>query len=130
LIRAAASTQPFGVISEILRNEMATPKLRADFNGLFGDVLCLSHGDSCPDENGATVLLSPGMSVIAFDLDVEDGRPDNLIASGIVEQSPDWLRCNGSKWVLKIDSNGVRHESEITGDAEQIVGRERRERVS
>jgi hypothetical protein len=103
---------------------MATPKLRADFNGLFGDLLCLSHVDSGQDEDGTAVTLSAGMSVIAFDLDMEDGKPDNLIASGIVEQSPDWLRCRGSKWVLRIDSHGVRHESEITEDAEQVVARE------
>jgi hypothetical protein len=94
---------------------MATPKLRVDFNGLFGDVLCLSHSDSSVDENGVHVPLHAGMSVIAFEPDPdEDGTADNLIATGVVEDSPDWLRCNGSKWVLKIDSNGVRHESEIT----------------
>ena len=97
---------------------MATPKLRADFNGLFGDVLCLSHGDSCIDADGATVQLVAGMAAIAFDEDAdESGQRDDLIASGIVEQSPNWLTCNGSKWILKIDSSGVRHESELTGDA-------------
>jgi hypothetical protein len=94
---------------------MATRKLRADFNGLFGDVLCLSHSDSCADANGETVRLVAGMLVIAFDEDAdENGLRDDLIASGIVESSPEWLACNGSKWVLKIDSNGVKHESEIT----------------
>jgi hypothetical protein len=94
---------------------MANPKLRADFNGLFGDVLCLSHGDSSVDANGATVQLTAGMEAIAFDEDADEtGKRDDLIASGVVEPSPDWLSCNGSKWVLKIDSNGVRHESEIT----------------
>lgn len=94
---------------------MAIPKLRADFNGLFGDILCLSHGDTCLDINGATVQLSAGMTAIAFDEDADEtGKRDDLIASGVVEQSPDWLSCNGSKWVLKIDANGVRHESEIT----------------
>ncbi|MGQ0762690.1 MAG: hypothetical protein ACT4OT_11860 [Acidobacteriota bacterium] len=94
---------------------MANPKLRADFNGLFGDVLCLSHGDSCVDANGATVQLTAGMEAIAFDEDADEtGKRDDLLASGVVEPSPDWLSCNGSKWVLKIDSNGVRHESELT----------------
>lgn len=89
-------------------------RLCADFNGLFGDILCLSHKDTCLDEMGNVVALHAGMAATAFDEDCDDeGRPDNLIASGYVEPSPDWLRCNGSKWVLKIDSNGVRHESEI-----------------
>jgi hypothetical protein len=89
-------------------------KLRADFNGLFDDLLCLSHSDSAVDETGTAVTLTVGMSVIAFGEDVdEQGQRDNLIASGVVEPSPAWLRCNGSKWVLRIDRNGVRHESEL-----------------
>lgn len=89
-------------------------KLQADFNGLFGDILCLSHEDFCLDEQGARVDLHAGMQVTAFDLDSdEQGRRDNLIASGVVEPSPDWLRCRGSKWALRIDEHGVRHESEI-----------------
>ena len=91
------------------------PKLRADFNGLFSEILCLSHSDTCVDENGANVQLSAGMEVIAFDIDAdESGKRDDLIASGIVEPAPDWLACRGSKWVLRFDSNGVRNESEIT----------------
>jgi hypothetical protein len=54
------------------------------------------------------------MKVTAFDQDVdEQGNRDDLIASGTVEPSPNWLRCNGSRWVLRIDENGVRHESEL-----------------
>jgi len=93
---------------------LSNPKLRADFNGLFGDLLCLSHADSCVDENGETVQLSAGMAVTAFDIDADEtGKRDDLIATGIVEKSPEWLSCSGSKWVLRIDSNGVRSESEI-----------------
>src|ERR1041384_2392629 len=42
---------------------MANPNLRADFNGLFGEVLCLSHGDSCIDASGAAVQLTTGMEL-------------------------------------------------------------------
>lgn len=56
------------------------------------------------------------MAAIAFDEDVdENGNPDNLIASGTVEKSPEWLCCNGSRWVLRIDRNGVRRESDLGG---------------
>ena len=90
------------------------PKLRADFNGLFGDLLCLSHADTSVDAAGATVSLYAGMVVTAFDYDADErGNRDDLIASGMVEPAPEWLACNGSKWVLRIDSSGVRHESEI-----------------
>lgn len=89
-------------------------KVHADFNGLFGDVLCLSHSDTCADENGKVVHLRKGLFVTAFDRDSdENGNRDDLIASGVVEPSPLWLRCNGSKWILRIDEKGVRHESEI-----------------
>jgi hypothetical protein len=88
-------------------------RLRADINGLFGNILCLSHEDTCLDEAGNAIVLRAGMNVTAFDEDSEDGKPDNLLASGTVEPSPDWLQCNGSKWVLVIDANGVRHESDV-----------------
>jgi hypothetical protein len=88
-------------------------KLRADFNGLFSQVLCLSHEDTAVDEHGNTVTLVEGMQATAFDEDTEDGQRDDLIASGTVERSPDWLKCRGSRWVLRIDENGVRHESDL-----------------
>src|SRR5260370_4415939 len=48
------------------------------------------------------------MVLTAFDEDVdENGNRDDPMASGIVEQSPWRLRCNGSRWVLRIDRDGV-----------------------
>jgi hypothetical protein len=72
-------------------------KLRADFNGLFSQVLCLSHEDTAVDDHGNAVTLAEGMQVTAFDEDMEDGQRDDLIASGTVERSPDWLKCRGSR---------------------------------
>jgi hypothetical protein len=92
---------------------MYRSRVRADFNGLFGDVLCLSHEDTCLDENGTTLDLREGLVLTAFDEDAdENGNRDDLIARGTVEPAPAWLRCNGSKWVLRIDANGVGHESD------------------
>ena len=86
----------------------------ADFNGVFGEFLCLSHSDEANTESGRTVHLSPGMRLTAFDDDADDqGRPDKILASGVVERSPDWLQCNGSRWVLRIDSSGIRHAAEL-----------------
>ena len=91
-------------------------KVRADFNGLFGDVLCLSHGDTCVDETGAILPLREGLVLTAYDEDADEhGDRDDLIARGVVEAAPAWLRCNGSKWVLRIDENGVSHESDFQG---------------
>ena len=91
---------------------MNPSRVRADFNGLFGELLCLSHGATCTDETGAELELRPGMLLTAFDEDSDEhGQRDDLLATGIVEPSPDWLQCKGSKWVLHIDERGVTHQS-------------------
>jgi hypothetical protein len=88
--------------------------VRADFNGVFGELLCLSHSDEATTAAGRTVRLISGMQLTAFDEDSDEaGRPDALVATGVVERSPDWLQCNGSRWVLRIDSSGIRHASEL-----------------
>jgi len=86
-----------------------TFRLRADFNGLFGDLLCLSHSGTAIDDTGGTVKLSDGMDVLAFDDDVEDGEKVFLVARGRVVPSPASLQHRGSLWSLQIDQNGVRH---------------------
>jgi hypothetical protein len=96
---------------------MTTLRLRTDFNGLFGKYLCLSHGDTCRDESGAEVPLRAGMQVTAFDEDFdEEGRQDNLVASGIVEPAVPGLVGHRSRWVLHIDEHGVRHESDLRAE--------------
>jgi hypothetical protein len=91
-------------------------KIRADFNGLFGDVLCLSHQEKCFDETEA-IQLCDGLSITAYEDDPDEhGNPDFLIANGKVARAPDWLQCLGSKWVLMIDENGVYHQSERTAE--------------
>ena len=42
-------------------------RVRADFNGLFGELLCLSHKDTCEDANGNLMALKAGMLLTAFD---------------------------------------------------------------
>jgi len=70
--------------------------VRADFNGLFGDLLCLSHEDTCLDDTGAAFLLRERLTLTAFDADADtDGNGDDLIAGGVMEPSPSWLQCNG-----------------------------------
>ena len=50
----------------------------------------------------------------AFDKDSdEQGNPDDLLAHGIVIESPEWLKCTGSKWSLQVDERGVYHESDM-----------------
>jgi hypothetical protein len=87
--------------------------VHADFNGLFSQVLCLSHEDFCLDFDGNRIELRTGMVLTAFDEDYEGDQRDDLLLSGTVEPSPEWLSCRGSRWVLRIDEDGVRHESDL-----------------
>jgi hypothetical protein len=54
------------------------------------------------------------MVVTAFQEDGDEhGNRDDIFASGVVEPSPPNLRRHGSRWVLRIDENGIRHESDL-----------------
>jgi len=58
--------------------------------------------------------MRQGMIITAFDKDADaDGNPDDLIATGIVARPPTWLTHAGSRCVLLIDTDGVRHESDL-----------------
>ncbi|MBS0180953.1 MAG: hypothetical protein JSS39_01010 [Nitrospira sp.] len=86
-----------------------------DFNGILAPgLLYLSHADEVKTALGLVISLKEGMALTAYDLDAnEEGKPDNIFASGVVERSPSNAPCNGSIWSLRIDSNGIRHESDI-----------------
>ena len=47
-------------------------RIRADFNGIFGDLLCLSHKETCADADGRELVVREGMIVTAFDDDIDD----------------------------------------------------------
>jgi hypothetical protein len=64
------------------KDDTKTIRIRADFNALFGELLCISHGESCSDEQEKPVPLHPGLKLTAFDEDQDDdGNRDDLIAS-------------------------------------------------
>ena len=84
------------------------PMLNSDFHGRFGDLLCLSHEESCLDENGRRVSLMAGMHVTVF----SEPRPERLVASGVVEPAPPGFACRDSHWVLRLDSRGIRKSVE------------------
>jgi len=86
----------------------------ADFNGLFGEILCLSHKDTSKTASGNEIALRPGMLLTAYMEDGnEKGERDDIFASGVVEPSPEWLACRGSRWILRIDEDGIRWESDL-----------------
>ena len=90
---------------------MDFPKIETDFNGfLERDLLCLAHCFTPLDHTGQKVELSAGRYVIAFSPDVdEDGNPEFLVASGVVELSPREVAHLGSIWSLRVDERGVRY---------------------
>jgi hypothetical protein len=94
----------------------------ADFNGLLGrDLLCISHGDTARNYAGELVQLSPGMKITRYDEDADEQNfPDAILATGVVEPTPPSARCRGSKWSLRIDADGIRHESELPAGATDI----------
>jgi hypothetical protein len=50
-----------------LMTESNSMRVRADFNKLSGELLCLSHTDTCVATDGNLVTLKVGMTVTAFD---------------------------------------------------------------
>lgn len=89
--------------------------VEADFNGILEPgLLCLSHTNEVKTAQGKIISLQEGMVLTVYDLDTdENGNPDNIFASGVVEKSPSSTKCRGSLWSLRIDSDGIRHESDI-----------------
>jgi hypothetical protein len=84
-------------------------RLAGDFNGLFSEVLCLSHEETCTTPEGREVEVTEGMLAVAREPDTEeDGTPSELFATGTIERPPDWLACRGSRWVLRLEPRGVR----------------------
>lgn len=94
----------------------------ADFNGLLErDLLCISHNDTARTYAGEIVPLSAGMKITAYDEDAdEQNRPDAIFATGTVEPSPQYAHCRGSKWSLRINADGIRHESELEAEANDV----------
>ena len=93
---------------------MNRPRFYVDFNELIEqDLVALSNEDTKKTSIGESVLLREGLSIDVYSDDVDDkGEPDNLIASGIVERGPTSGWATHIKWCCRIDSNGIRHESD------------------
>lgn len=92
---------------------MITTVVRANFKGLFGNLLCLSHGEPCTDPDGSPVEIAEGQLVIAYEDESIENRREYLVACGSVERAPEELACRGSRWVLRLDAQGVRRVAEL-----------------
>lgn len=89
------------------------PRVYVDFNEMPSEnEVLLSKQDSKLDSAGNVVVFVEGMAVAVYSDDKdENGRQDNLLADGIVVLNTHGGWTSAAKWLLKIDSRGVRHES-------------------
>jgi hypothetical protein len=93
---------------------MGRPRLYVDFNELIErNLVLLSKDDTKLTLTGESVLLYEGLAIDVYSDDLNDeGKPDNLIASGIVERNSTRGWAKHVKWCCRIDSDGIRHESD------------------
>jgi hypothetical protein len=81
---------------------------------LEADLVLLSRTDSAISSDGRTVNLREGLEVSVYTDDVDDdGRPDNLVANGVVELNRSGSWAKEVKWCCRIDKYGIRHQSSI-----------------
>jgi hypothetical protein len=86
-----------------------------DFNELLEvDLVALSASDEKLSTSGEKVLLQAGLVIDIYSDDLDDqGKPDNLIATGVVERNSAMGWAKDIKWCCRIDAMGIRHESDI-----------------
>ena len=98
-------------------------RIYVDFNEMLSEnTVLLSREDVKKDTEGNAVMFIEGKAVSVYMDDSDgEGRPDNLIADGTAELNP-YCGKQGQgfgrhvKWILKIDSRGIRHESDESDD--------------
>lgn len=95
---------------------MKAPRIPVDFNEMLeSDLVLLSQTDTRVDSLGTTIVLTEGLPVLIYEEGAgADGQSDYLIASGTVEKNAgDAGWGQGAKWCCRIDSQGIRYQSEI-----------------
>ena len=97
---------------------MDKPLLYVDFNEMvMHDLVLLAKTDETRDADGIAVKLFEGMKVRVYMDDTDEaGKVDDLHAEGVVERNDgttSWAKH--VKWCCRINSDGIRAESEING---------------
>ena len=95
---------------------MTRAMIYVDFNEMVeSNLVLLSANDTKVDSCGESVLLHEGLEVLVYMNDGDDnGNVDNLVASGVVERNTSTASWAARvKWCCRIDSIGIRHESEL-----------------
>ena len=94
----------------------ALPLFYVDFNELMDiDVVLFSKTDVRKDASGNDVHISEGLEVAIYSDDIGlDGKPDNLIAEGVVIPNTFTKHFANVKWCCRINWKGIRHQSDVT----------------
>jgi hypothetical protein len=95
---------------------MKRPRFYVDFNELIErDLVALAKDDTKLTSTGERVDLCEGLAIEVYSDDNNDrGEADNLIASGIVEHNSTIGWAQHIKWNCRIDSKGIRYESDLS----------------
>jgi hypothetical protein len=93
---------------------MQKPMLYVDFNEMLeSNLVLLSTEDTKIDSHGDVVSLWEGLEVVVYMDDTDaNGNIDNLVARGVVEKNLTTGWAAHVKWCCRIDSDGIKHESE------------------
>nr|WP_294783301.1 hypothetical protein [uncultured Flavobacterium sp.] len=97
---------------------MDKARIYVDFNEMIDhDIVMLSQNDTKVDSEGNVITFYEGKNIEIYtdDVDPETDQIDNLIASGhaILNNGNNWKHV---KWFCRIDSKGIRHESDLCED--------------
>jgi hypothetical protein len=97
---------------------MSESRFCVDFNEMLdANRVLFSAEDERLDSLGRKVAVQAGMVVVVYMDDVDDlGKKDNLVARGLVEINTSTGWAKHVKWCCRIDSDGIRHESELKND--------------
>jgi hypothetical protein len=92
------------------------PLFYVDFNELMEiDVVLLSQTDIKKDVGGKDIQLLEGLPIAIYSDDTgDDGKPDNLVAEGVVIRNKYTGYYPHVKWCCQISSPGIRHQSDLT----------------
>lgn len=94
---------------------MKRPLIYVDFNEMLDrDLVLLSRGDTKRDVRSQTVEMQEGVPVTIYmdDPDINENS-SYLVADGVIERNQDKGWSKYVLWCCRIDSKGIRHQSEL-----------------
>jgi hypothetical protein len=94
---------------------MKRPRFYVDFNELIErDLIAPAKDETKHTSTGERFFGRDWRQKSTLTILNDKGEPDNLIASGVVERNSAVEWAEQIKWNCRIDSYGIRHESDLT----------------